>query len=596
MKRKILAGLIAATAIEGVYADGFSDTVFFGDSLTDSGYFKPLLQQAGMGGGAFTTNPDATWAQWLADSYGHSAIPNGNGQNGSNYAVGGARVATAVTNNSLGVAVDVPSVAAQVNRYLTERGGRADADALYSVWGGANDLLAAAETPATAALTLGSAASQQAAAVKQLADAGARYILVSNLPDVGLTPMAAATGTQAQSTAAAQGYNTLLYGNLRASGVKVIPLDMFTLLQQVGADPQHYGFGNFSQTACTVTSSLLCTRDTLQESGAENSYFFADGIHPTGGAHKVIAQYAQSVLDAPAKMGQVGSTALAAGGLNRASVDRRLQQPAAEGIHWWAEAQGSDAPQNEGVNGNIRPGLTLGVERSGGVHRSGLYLHRADRKYDWQSGGGFKLKQTGFGAYHRYGQNSWWLNAQAGYDRIEAETDRAVALGAATHRHQAKAAGHLFGAAFKGGRQWQQGKLGYGPVAGLSYERLLLGALAENNRQSATAMRFEKQTPTSFKASVGMQADYALTPAWRVFGSAAYERELKKQRRDMTASLFTVPLDGFSLPAAENKRNSLSLDIGAAFDTGRISLNGGISHRRGNAEGTGMFVGVSSRF
>ena len=596
MKRKLIAVCAALLAAEGAYAEnGFSNTVFFGDSLTDSGYFRPLLQQVGVGGGAFTTNPDATWAQYVAEAYGHDAVPNGNGQSGSNYAVGGARVTAAVSNTSLGVAVDVPSVAAQVDTYLSSCSGRADGNALYTVWGGANDLLAAAAAPAEAAQLLGSAAAQEAAVVKQLSDAGARYILVPNLPDVGLTPMATTAGTAAQSSAAAQAYNTMLYGNMRSTGANVIWLDMFTLLQQVGANPEAYGFSNFSGTACTTASSLTCTRETLRESGAENSYFFADGIHPSGGAHRVIGQYAQSVLSAPAQIGAVADAALTAGTLTRDRVERRLNQTVEAGSHWWAEAYGSDMAGAD-ADGKMRPGLALGMDYADGAHRSGAYLHHAEHRYDWARGGGFALKQTGAGVYHRYRQGAWWLDAQAGYDHLKADTDRDVQLGATTHRHHAEGSGHLFGAALKGGRQWQYQNLAYGPVVGLSYSRVLLDALAEDNRSAATSMRFEKQALTSWKAGLGMQADYAAGNHWHLFGSAVYERELKPQNRMIEASLHTVSAGGFVLPAAEKKRNGVLLNAGAAFDTGKFRLSGGISRRSGAIQGTGVFLGVSGKF
>ena len=54
------------------------------------------------------------------------------------YAVGGARI-NVDTTGALG---PIPSLATQVNNYLTSTGGRADANALYTVWGGANDLFA----------------------------------------------------------------------------------------------------------------------------------------------------------------------------------------------------------------------------------------------------------------------------------------------------------------------------------------------------------------------------------------------------------------------------------------------------------------------
>ena len=71
----------------------YSQTVFFGDSLTDSGHFRPaLVQVAGPQAailGRFTTNPWLVWSEYLADFYGTGAASDNQG--GSNYAVGGAR-------------------------------------------------------------------------------------------------------------------------------------------------------------------------------------------------------------------------------------------------------------------------------------------------------------------------------------------------------------------------------------------------------------------------------------------------------------------------------------------------------------------------
>ena len=97
--------------------------------------------------GRFTTNPGLVWAEWLADYYGTDASPNGNGQSGDNYAAGGATVATDRLGPPFGL---TPSLATQASAYLSANGGRADPDALYTVWGGANDLFAIAANPAQA--------------------------------------------------------------------------------------------------------------------------------------------------------------------------------------------------------------------------------------------------------------------------------------------------------------------------------------------------------------------------------------------------------------------------------------------------------------
>ncbi len=74
--RNILAAALALAAAP-VFAQGaspYDQTVFFGDSLTDAGFYQPfLIEQVGPAGaliGRFTTNPGQVWAQYLADYYG----------------------------------------------------------------------------------------------------------------------------------------------------------------------------------------------------------------------------------------------------------------------------------------------------------------------------------------------------------------------------------------------------------------------------------------------------------------------------------------------------------------------------------------------
>ena len=85
MKAKIRHSLLAAAlALAAVPAavqasdSPFTQTIFFGDSLTDGGYFRPVL--AGVVGptnaaviGQFTNNPGYVWSQYLADYYDSNA-------------------------------------------------------------------------------------------------------------------------------------------------------------------------------------------------------------------------------------------------------------------------------------------------------------------------------------------------------------------------------------------------------------------------------------------------------------------------------------------------------------------------------------------
>src|SRR5690606_19873172 len=154
----------------------------------------------------------------------------------------------------------VPSMKAQTAAYLAANGGKADAGALYTVWGGANDLFAVQRAPAQAAAIIGAAVTDQIGIVAALEGAGAEYIMVPNLPDIGLTPASVAGGpmAMAQGTALAKSYNDALFGGLKQAGLQVIPVDTFHMLQEIVADYRGYGFVNATQPACLGASSLTC--------------------------------------------------------------------------------------------------------------------------------------------------------------------------------------------------------------------------------------------------------------------------------------------------------------------------------------------------
>ena len=93
--RSVLAAALAL-ATAPAFAQDYSQTVFFGDSLTDAGYFRPaIVAQAGPAGailGRFTTNPGLVWAEHVATELGTNA--NAFNAGGTNYAIGGAMVTT----------------------------------------------------------------------------------------------------------------------------------------------------------------------------------------------------------------------------------------------------------------------------------------------------------------------------------------------------------------------------------------------------------------------------------------------------------------------------------------------------------------------
>ena len=102
-------------------------------------------------------------------------------------------------------------------------------------------------------------------AVGALKRAGAQYVLVPNLPDVGITPQFRGPNAAA-ATALSAGYNKALYGGLKRAGIEFIPLDTFSILREVTANPGMYGFTNVTST-CKIdpansTQSILTCNPT----------------------------------------------------------------------------------------------------------------------------------------------------------------------------------------------------------------------------------------------------------------------------------------------------------------------------------------------
>ena len=298
--RSVLAAALAFAALPAA-AQTYTQTVFFGDSLTDSGWFRPtLIQVAGPQAailGRFSTNPTQVWSEYLADYYDTNATSANQG--GTNWAVGGANTGA----DAVGQLGEIPSLSTQIQRYLATTGGHADPNALYTVWGGANDLFAIA-AGAPAQETMAAAVGAQVGNVALLNGAGARYILVPTVPDLGLTPSFRAQGPLAMAggTQLAVTYNNALFSTLASQGLRVIPMDTFHLIQEIVATPQAYGFSNVTGTACQpqiTASSLTCNPGTYVTPDAASTYAFADGVHPGGAAHAILGQYALSILEAP---------------------------------------------------------------------------------------------------------------------------------------------------------------------------------------------------------------------------------------------------------------------------------------------------------
>lgn len=163
------SALAVALAIQSP-AFAFDSLTVFGDSLSDTG---------NNGRWTWNSSQNKLYDEQLASDYGLTLTPSRSG--GSNYAAGGATAVAALN--------PADNTASQVQQWLAQTGGKADANGLYIHWIGGNDLAAAVLLPAQAQAIARNSATNAAAQVGQLLDAGAGLVVVPTVPDISATPI-----------------------------------------------------------------------------------------------------------------------------------------------------------------------------------------------------------------------------------------------------------------------------------------------------------------------------------------------------------------------------------------------------------------------
>jgi outer membrane lipase/esterase len=295
MHRSFFSKLFSATAIAVVtfatvpaQAGAFSGMFVFGDSLSDTGnvYVASGGTQPPAGqpyfNGRFSNGP--LWVETLAADLGLPGASTAYLLGGNNFAFGGART---------GTGSNPPGVLAQVAGLWN---GAGDPNALYVVVGGGNNMRDARSAFQTASALdqAGREAAAEAAvndlisSLGYLAIHGAKHVLVSNLPNLGLTPEASLLGLQYASTDVSNRFDALMPSLLAAGagfGLDMSFLDMEGVSAAVIADATTNGGGIYGITNVTQACAGF-TYGNPQNACA--SSLFSDVLHPSAAAHKVL--------------------------------------------------------------------------------------------------------------------------------------------------------------------------------------------------------------------------------------------------------------------------------------------------------------------
>ncbi len=569
---------VALSLCAGTSFAQFSNTYFFGDSLTDNGSFKPIFPG---GGGLFTTNPGPVWAQFFAEHYGFDAHPAN--QVGTDYAQGGARVS-----DRPGVPNQVPTgnalpIVDQVGFFLQLP--TFDPNALFSIWGGANDIFfqlgalqAGAITQPQLQANVATAAVELVQQVGLLQAAGARYVMVWNVPDIGKTPFGQASGNAAGISAVTALYNSTLMAGLDQLGGNVIRLDVSKLLTEIIANPGAYGITNVTTPACGATPSLVCTSANLVTPDAASTYLFADGVHPTTAGHMALAQFAESFIDGPARMAVLAEAPLAIQAANFRAVDARMQSgidsPArGNKIQSWASYDYANPDFNGGLTNSSADQSTLSV--GGDMKLSdkllvGLQFGYSENKGDFDgNAGGYKLDEAMGTIYAGWGDGPWYLGGSAFAGDLDYRNiHRNIQILADNRVETASARGYHYGGGVLGGYWFNAGNWVHGPFASVEYQKVIVRQFSENGSDS-TALSYGQQKRESLLSGIGWQVSGQLG-AVRPFARATWQFESKDDARSINAT--PIGLGGtYSVGTYRPDSNYALFNLGASTEFGRVT-------------------------
>ncbi|HTJ91550.1 MAG TPA: SGNH/GDSL hydrolase family protein [Pararobbsia sp.] len=312
--------------------------VSFGDSLSDVGTYAPNIALE-FGGGRFTTNPGQVWTQDVAQYYGGTLVAAQTGgfgatvtndPNGYGYAQGGALIdgAQGIGWAANGAAALTVPITQQIQNYVATHGTFTN-NQLVLIQGGANDIIMnieavsqGLETQPQAQAALATAATKFVQAIGAILQAGATHVVVVDVPDIGKTPLSILANdgglTSATFTATIQQFNAGVAAGLTSAGIanKVVQVSSFNFIDQQVANFQANGFtvGN-TGTACNLAlmqqnaqaagqpdpsafaSSLFCSPQVYTAPNADQTYMFADTIHPTTHLHALFASVVETAVN-----------------------------------------------------------------------------------------------------------------------------------------------------------------------------------------------------------------------------------------------------------------------------------------------------------
>ncbi len=574
----------------------FNQLLIFGDSLLDSGNFGfRFTNRVGDGSGNFSTGAYAEIApQHLGRALGLATNPAVSG--GTNYAVGGYETSD-ILKSINGAGVFLPRNGAKVrDSYLTEFGS-VNPNALILIDGGGNDFL---NGTANSQATIVTSAQTLIAGVSALSNAGGRYIMLSNLPDLGKTAAAQAQNFQtpgyaAQVSAGAAGFNQAVRTYANLSSANIIPVDLAGLINFVSNNAEAYGFANGTNATfgplanfdqrymCFDAVNSDCIEHPVYGKSQTNTadpskLMFNDGVHPTARVGAIAGDYMIDVIMAPQVVGQVPSLGLGIARTQQQSLTQVMRENRwlADGDRLFISASGATGDEPTGGDQESKH-LTLGLSRAVSPGLSlGAAISMADHELNTDRSE-FAATSVGLSGLVNYRENRWLAEASVGLSVVDySDIDRKFNLG-----NQ-----NLTASGGTDGHGWHlDGQLAYNllssqtvslaPALGARWLNTKVDSYKESGGEVSN-YQWGEQSRASRQFRLGVLANVAVSESFSLYAEAFGVSEEVDADETIEVRNTNLAYASYRLPSYQNDGESFAdVSLGAAVSVGqaRVALN-----------------------
>lgn len=620
MKRLLTPLAVAccmATLAPSLSAAPYSGLYVFGDSLSDAGQFPDTVNSTTQTR-RFTNRVGPLFTDASGEVYGKtspmllgellglgeqspstSSVFQSNGlADGNNWAVGGYRtdqILDSITQAGGSVVVGGRTRDGFLVD-LANRGLSLDPNALYYVNGGGNDFL---QGRVLSTVQAQAAAGRLVDSVEALQAAGARYIMVSLLPNLGNTPTLG--GSNSFISGLASDLNTELVSQLREIDANIIPLNLSLLVTEVLANPDAFGFDgsqNLTGTCFNGCASVNATWGINSATPDPSKLLFNDGVHPTTAVQQIAADYAYSLLLAPQELSLLPEMAL---GNLRAHQGQLRSQLQADWLAWqpvnqWrgfvagggqqqdfdsqdssSSADGNGYNLNLGGSYRLNDAWRVGVAL--GLYGQELEVGAADSDYSLNS-----YLATAFAQYQ---ENRWWADLALSVGSLDYHNlERSFNLGQVKRTEKGDTDGNLWGASGRVGYDIAQPGSDWhlSPFLSADYVDIDVDGYAEDGSRS-TALNFADQQRDSRRLGVGIQGRVQLTPQTAIFAEYSHQREYEDDTSELRTELNSLPGIDFALQGYTPGDKLDSASIGVSHQlTQDLSLRGGYSYSQSDEQ------------